>query len=117
VVVVVLLFVVCAFLEVVLGGSVVIFNNREISPTQDVRNSVMAFFWPVWELYWELCWELYRKLKTPSVGVGVGPRANYSIFKVGHPLLALGARGLVEARQLKPVFIGLYGPPFLVLNQ
>jgi hypothetical protein len=26
---------------------------------QDVRNSVMALFWPVWGLYWELYWELY----------------------------------------------------------
>jgi hypothetical protein len=34
-------------------------NNREISPPQDVRNSVMALFWPVWELYWELYWEMY----------------------------------------------------------
>jgi hypothetical protein len=36
-------------------------NNREISPPQDVRNSVMvmALFWPVWELYWGLYWELY----------------------------------------------------------
>jgi hypothetical protein len=34
-------------------------NNREISPPQDVRNSVMALFWPVWEFYWELYWELY----------------------------------------------------------
>jgi hypothetical protein len=29
-------------------------NNREISTPQDVRNSVMALFWPVWELYWGL---------------------------------------------------------------
>jgi hypothetical protein len=36
----------------------------------------MALFWPVWELYWELYWELHLELKTPSVGVGVGPRAN-----------------------------------------
>jgi hypothetical protein len=34
-------------------------NNREISPPQDVRNSVMALFWPVWGLYWELYRELY----------------------------------------------------------
>jgi hypothetical protein len=34
-------------------------NNREISPSQDARNSVMALFWPVWGLYWELYWELY----------------------------------------------------------
>jgi hypothetical protein len=33
-------------------------NNREISPPQEhVRNSVMALFWPVWELYWELYWD------------------------------------------------------------
>jgi hypothetical protein len=35
------------------------YNNRETSPPQDVRNSVMALFWPVWELYWEFYWELH----------------------------------------------------------
>jgi hypothetical protein len=34
-------------------------NNREISTPQDVRNSVMALFWPVWGLYWEVYWELH----------------------------------------------------------
>jgi hypothetical protein len=37
------------------------FQQPRNQPTlpQDVRNSVMALFWPVWGLYWELYWELY----------------------------------------------------------
>jgi hypothetical protein len=29
-------------------------TTEKSAPPQDVRNSAMALFWPVWELYWEL---------------------------------------------------------------
>jgi hypothetical protein len=34
-------------------------TTEKLARPQDVRNSVMALFWPVWELYWELYWGLY----------------------------------------------------------
>jgi hypothetical protein len=46
----------CKFIRLSEHGSQQPRNQPSPPPPKGARNSVMALFWPVWELYWELYW-------------------------------------------------------------